>query len=50
LEKALKYAIASNGKSFMGENTQEKLKEKFDIRGFFLNMDQQKIKEKLDLR
>jgi len=51
LEKALKYAIASDGKTFLWtDQTEEKLKEIFDVRGFFLTTAQEKLKPIIDER
>jgi len=51
IEKALKYAIASNGQTFLWtDHLEEKLKEIYDVRGFFLTTAQEKLKPLIDER
>ena len=51
LEKALKYVIASDGKTCTWTDLdEEKISTMFDVRGFFLTMDQHDLKTAIDKR
>jgi len=51
IEKALRYAIASEGQSFLPKKgTDESIKDQYDVRGFFLTMNADNIKTAIEQR